>query len=158
MLRGEWGFKGFVYSDLLSVEGIAGMGAAANNKEAAVLALKAGLDMDLGGGAFGNNLKKALDEGLVTMADIDRAVANVLTMKFNLGLFDNPYVQPKRAREVCRSAEHKQLAQRVAAEGTVLLKNDGVLPLSRSMKRIAVIGPNADMPYNQLRLHRSAGP
>ena len=150
MLRGEWGFKGFVYSDLLSVEGIAGMGAAANNKEAAVLALKAGLDMDLGGGAFGNNLKKALDEGLVTMADIDRAVANVLTMKFNLGLFDNPYVQPKRAREVCRSAEHKQLAQRVAAEGTVLLKNDGVLPLSRSMKRIAVIGPNADMPYNQL--------
>ena len=150
MLRGEWGFKGFVYSDLLSVEGIAGMGAAANNKEAAVLALKAGLDMDLGGGAFGNNLKKALDEGLVTMADIDRAVANVLTMKFNLGLFDNPYVQPKRAREVCRSAEHKQLAERVAAEGTVLLKNDGVLPLSRSMKRIAVIGPNADMPYNQL--------
>ena len=118
MLRGEWGFKGFVYSDLLSVEGIAGMGAAANNKEAAVLALKAGLDMDLGGGAFGNNLKKALDEGLVTMADIDRAVANVLTMKFNLGLFDNPYVQPKRAREVCRSAEHKLLAQRVAAEGT----------------------------------------
>lgn len=150
MLRGEWGFKGFVYSDLLSVDGIAGMGAAANNKEGAVLALKAGLDMDLGGGAFGNNLKKALDEGLITMADLDRAVANVLAMKFNLGLFDNPYVQPKRAREVCRSAEHKQLAQKVAEEGTVLLKNDGILPLSRTMKRIAVIGPNADMPYNQL--------
>lgn len=150
MLRGEWGFKGFVYSDLLSVDGIAGMGAAANNKEGAVLALKAGLDMDLGGGAFGNNLKKALDEGLITVADLDRAVANVLTMKFNLGLFDNPYVQPKRAREVCRSAEHKQLAQKVAEEGTVLLKNDGILPLSRTMKRIAVIGPNADMPYNQL--------
>ena len=150
MLRGEWGFKGFVYSDLLSVDGIAGMGAAANNKEGAVLALKAGLDMDLGGGAFGKNLKKALDEGLITMADLDRAVANVLAMKFNLGLFDNPYVQPKRAREVCRSAEHKQLAQKVAEEGTVLLKNDGILPLSRTMKRIAVIGPNADMPYNQL--------
>ena len=150
MLRGEWGFNGFVYSDLLSVDGIAGMGAAANNKEAAVLALKAGLDMDLGGGAFGKNLKKALDEGLITMADLDRAVANVLAMKFNLGLFDNPYVQPKRAREVCRSAEHKQLAQKVAEEGTVLLKNDGILPLSRTMKRIAVIGPNADMPYNQL--------
>lgn len=150
MLRGEWGFNGFVYSDLLSVDGIAGMGAAANNKEAAVLALKAGLDMDLGGGAFGKNLKKALDEGLITMADLDRAVANVLAMKFRLGLFDNPYVQPKRAREVCRSAEHKQLAQKVAEEGTVLLKNDGILPLSRTMKRIAVIGPNADMPYNQL--------
>ena len=150
MLRGEWGFNGFVYSDLLSVDGIAGMGAAANNKEAAVLALKAGLDMDLGGGAFGKNLKKALDEGLITMADLDRAVANVLAMKFRLGLFDTPYVQPKRAREVCRSAEHKQLAQNVAEEGTVLLKNDGILPLSRTMKRIAVIGPNADMPYNQL--------
>lgn len=150
MLRGEWGFNGFVYSDLLSVDGIAGMGAAANNKEAAVLALKAGLDMDLGGGAFGKNLKKALDEGLITMADLDRAVANVLAMKFRLGLFDTPYVQPKRAREVCRSAEHKQLAQKVAEEGTVLLKNDGILPLSRTMKRIAVIGPNADMPYNQL--------
>ena len=150
MLRGEWGFNGFVYSDLLSVDGIAGMGAAANSKEAAVLALKAGLDMDLGGGAFGKNLKKALDEGLITMVDLDRAVSNVLAMKFRLGLFDNPYVQPKRAREVCRSAEHKQLAQKVAEEGTVLLKNDGILPLSRTMKRIAVIGPNADMPYNQL--------
>ncbi len=150
MLRGEWGFNGFVYSDLLSVDGIAGMGAAANNKEAAVLALKAGLDMDLGGGAFGKNLKKALDEGLITMADLDRAVSNVLAMKFRLGLFDNPYVQPKRAREVCRSTEHKKLAQKVAEEGTVLLKNDGILPLSRIMKRIAVIGPNADMPYNQL--------
>ena len=150
MLRGEWGFKGFVYSDLLSVDGIAGMGAAATNKEGAALALKAGLDMDLGGGAFGNNLKKALDEGLITMADLDRATSNVLRMKFNLGLFDNPYVQPKRAKEVCRSAEHKQLAQKVAEEGTVLLKNDGILPLSRSLKRIAVIGPNADTPYNQL--------
>ena len=150
MLRGEWGFKGFVYSDLLSVDGIAGMGAAASNKEGAALALKAGLDMDLGGGAFGNNLKKALDEGLITMADLDRATSDVLRMKFNLGLFDNPYVQPKRAKEVCRSAEHKQLAQKVAEEGTVLLKNDGILPLSRSLKRIAVIGPNADTPYNQL--------
>lgn len=150
MLRGEWGFKGFVYSDLLSVDGIAGMGAAATNKEGASLALKAGLDMDLGGGAFGNNLKKALDEGLITMADLDRATSNVLRMKFNLGLFDNPYVLPKRAKEVCRSAEHKQLAQKVAEEGTVLLKNDGILPLSRSLKRLAVIGPNADTPYNQL--------
>ena len=150
MLRGEWGFKGFVYSDLLSVDGIAGMGAAANNKEGSALAIKAGLDMDLGGGAFGGNLKKALEDGLITMADLDRAVENVLAMKFRLGLFDNPYVQPKRAKEVCRSDEHKLLAQKVAEEGTVLLKNDGVLPLKRGLKRIAVIGPNADMPYNQL--------
>ncbi len=150
MLRGEWGFKGFVYSDLLSIESITLAGAAADDKEAAAQALKAGLDMDLGGNAFGNHLQEALNEGLVTMADIDRATANVLGVKFRLGLFENPYVSPKRAKEVCRSAEHKQLAETVAQEGTVLLKNDGTLPLSRQLKRIAVIGPNADMPYNQL--------
>lgn len=150
MLRGEWGFKGFVYSDLLSIESITLAGAAADDKEAAAQALKAGLDMDLGGNAFGNHLQEALDEGLVKMADIDRATANVLGVKFRLGLFENPYVSPKRAKDVCRSAEHKQLAETVAQEGTVLLKNDGVLPLSRQLKRIAVIGPNADMPYNQL--------
>ncbi len=150
MLRGEWGFKGFVYSDLLSIESITLAGAAADDKEAAAQALKAGLDMDLGGNAFGNHLQEALNEGLVTMADIDRAAANVLGVKFRLGLFENPYVSPKRAKEVCRSAEHKQLAETVAQEGTVLLKNDGTLPLSRQLKRIAVIGPNADMPYNQL--------
>ncbi len=150
MLRGEWGFKGFVYSDLLSIESITLAGAAADDKEAAAQALKAGLDMDLGGNAFGNHLQEALNEGLVTMADIDRATANVLGVKFRLGLFENPYVSPKRAKEVCRSAEHKQLAETVAQEGTVLLKNDGMLPLSRQLKRIAVIGPNADMPYNQL--------
>ncbi len=150
MLRGEWGFKGFVYSDLLSIESITLAGAAADDKEAAAQALKAGLDMDLGGNAFGNHLQEALNEGLVTVADIDRATANVLGVKFRLGLFENPYVSPKRAKEVCRSAEHKQLAETVAQEGTVLLKNDGTLPLSRQLKRIAVIGPNADMPYNQL--------
>lgn len=150
ILRGEWGFQGFVYSDLLSVDGVAKMFAAADNKEGAALCLKAGLDMDLGGGAFGDNLKQALEEGLISMADLDRAVSNVLAMKFRLGLFENPYVDAKTAKAVCNSAEHKQLALQVAEEGTVLLKNDGTLPLSKSLKRIAVIGPNADMPYNQL--------
>ncbi len=150
ILRGEWGFKGFTYSDLLSVDLIAQNGMAESNLEGASLALKAGLDMDLGADAFGKNLKNALEKGLITSADLDRAVANVLRMKFNLGLFENPYVSPKQAKAICRSAEHKALAQKVAEEGTVLLKNDGTLPLSRNLKRIAVIGPNADMPYNQL--------
>lgn len=150
ILRNEWGFKGFVYSDLLSIDGVAQMHAAADNKEGAALCLKAGLDMDLGGGAYGDNLKQALDEGLIAMADLDRAVANVLSMKFRLGLFENPYVDAKQAKAVCHSDAHQKLALQVAEEGTVLLKNDGVLPLSKSLKRIAVIGPNADMPYNQL--------
>lgn len=150
MLRGEWGFDGFVYSDLYSIEVIQSLGAARDTAQAASLALKAGLDMDLGGDAYGKHLKNELDKGAISMADIDRAVANVLRLKFRQGLFENPYVDPKRAKTTCRSAEHMAIAEQVAEEGTVLLKNDGVLPLSRSLGRIAVIGPNADTPYNQL--------
>ena len=151
ILRGEWGFKGFTYSDLYSVEMIAQLGAAKDTASAASLALAAGLDMDLGGDAYGNNLKKELDRGAVSLSDIDRAVANVLRMKFRQGLFENPYVDPKTAKLTCRSEAHREIAEKVAEEGTVLLKNDnGVLPLSKSLRRIAVIGPNADTPYNQL--------
>lgn len=150
VLRNQWGFKGFVYSDLISVDGIVGMRAAKDNKDAAVKALKAGLDMDLGGNAFGKNLKTAYNEGLITMADLDGAVSNVLRLKFQMGLFENPYVSPKLAKKLVRSKEHKELARQVAREGVVLLKNEGVLPLSKEIGHLAVIGPNADMMYNQL--------
>lgn len=150
VLRKQWGFNGFVYSDLSSIEGITGARVARNHKEAAALALKAGVDMDLGGNAYGKNLQQAIKEGLVGMEEIDRAVANVLRLKFSMGLFENPYVSPERAKKVVRSQAHKELARRVAREGIVLLKNEGVLPLSKQLKHIAVIGPNADMMYNQL--------
>lgn len=150
VLRKQWGFGGFVYSDLSSIEGITGARVALNHKEAAVLALKAGVDMDLGGNAYGKNLLQAMKEKLITMDDIDRAVARVLRLKFHMGLFENPYVSPQRARQVVRSQTHKELARKVAREGIVLLKNEGVLPLSKQLKHIAVIGPNADMMYNQL--------
>ncbi len=149
VLRNQWGFKGFIYSDLYSIEGITGMRVAKDDKDAAVQALKAGLDMDLGGAAF-KKLNQAYAEGLITMEDLDRAVANVLRLKFMMGLFENPYVSPEMAKKLVRSKEHKELARQVAREGTVLLKNDGVLPLSKNIKHIAVIGPNADMMYNQL--------
>lgn len=150
ILRDEWGFRGFTCSDLFSIEGIAGMGAARNSAQAAALALKAGLDMDLGGNAFGSNLKSELQRGNISETDLNRAVADVLRMKFRQGLFEDPYVDPERAARICRSAEHRALAEHVAEEGIVLLKNNGTLPLSRSLRRIAVIGPNADTPYNQL--------
>lgn len=150
VLRDQWGFNGFVYSDLTSIEGIVGARVAKDNKEAAVLALKAGLDMDLGGNAYGKNLKKAFEEGSITMEDLDRAVANVLRLKFRMGLFENPYVSPEQAKQLVRSKAHKELAREVAREGIVLLKNDGVLPLKKNIGSIAVIGPNADMMYNQL--------
>lgn len=150
VLRDDWGFDGMIYSDLFSIEGIAQMRAAANRKESAVKALKAGLDMDLGGQAFSGELKQALDEGLITEADIDRAVANVLRLKFKQGLFENPYSDPQTAAASVRSQAHRDIAREVATQGTVLLANDGVLPLAPGVKRVAVIGPNADVPYNQL--------
>ncbi len=152
ILRGQWGFDGFVFSDLGSIEGLATTHRMAPDIQyAAAIALQAGLDVDLGGKAFGNNLKQALEDDLVTMADIDRAVANVLALKFGMGLFENPYVDPAQAARFVHNDKHKRLAREVARQGTVLLKNEeGLLPLSKTIGSIAVIGPNADNLYNQL--------
>jgi len=151
VLRNQWGFKGAVFSDLQSIEGIASTHHVAEDwGEAGVLALKAGVDFDLEGNSYGPNLEKKLQEGKITMENLDRAVRNVLRLKFQMGLFENPYVDPNVAAKVVRSKEHKELARQVAREGVVLLKNDGLLPLSKNLKRVAVIGPNADMMYNQL--------
>lgn len=151
VLRGEWGFDGVVYSDLVSIEGIANNhNVAQDYSEAGTMALKAGVDIDLQGNAFGPYIEQNLKDGKLSMKDLDRAVANVLRMKFKMGLFENPYVDPAEAEAIVRSEAHRQLARNVAQKGIVLLKNDGILPLSKDIKSIAVIGPNADMPYNQL--------
>lgn len=151
VLRGEWGFDGVVYSDLVSIEGIANNhNVAQDYSEAGTMALKAGVDIDLQGNAFGPYIEQNLKDGKLSMKDLDRAVANVLRMKFKMGLFENPYVDPAEAEAIVRSDAHRQLARNVAQKGIVLLKNDGILPLSKDIKSIAVIGPNADMPYNQL--------
>lgn len=152
ILREQWGFNGFVFSDLGSIEGIAGTHRVAPNvKYAAAMALQAGVDADLGGNAYGRNLLQALEEDLVTMKDIDNAVSNILRLKFEMGLFENPYVDPNEAERLVGSEPHRQLARKVAREGTVLLKNsNNLLPLSKEIGSIAVIGPNADNVYNQL--------
>lgn len=151
ILRNKWGFQGFVYSDLYSIDGIAGTHhVAADVKEAGKLSLEAGVDMDLGANAYGKRTLELLNEGRLEMKYVDQAVANILRLKFKMGLFENPYVSPKDAKKYVRSEEHRQVARRVAREGVVLLKNDGILPLSKNVKRIAVIGPNADTQYNQL--------
>ena len=151
ILRDKWGFKGFVYSDLFSIDGIAGTHhVAANVKEAGKLSLEAGVDMDLGANAYGKRTLELLNEGRLDIKYVDQAVANILRLKFKMGLFENPYVSPKDAKKYVRSEIHRQVAREVAREGVVLLKNDGVLPLSKEVKSIAVIGPNADTQYNQL--------
>ncbi len=152
VLRKQWGFNGFVVSDLGSIEGIyythhIGEIAA----DAAALALKAGVDADLGAKGFGKELLIAIEKGLVTEEQIDWAVKNVLKLKFEMGLFENPYVDPNKAEKEVRSEENIALARQVAKESIILLKNEkALLPLDKNIKEIAVIGPNADIPYNQL--------
>lgn len=149
VLRDRWGFEGFVYSDLFSIDGIAGH-VAPDRMTAGAMALKAGVDMDLGAAAYGQKALEALEKGLITEADLDRAVARVLRLKFMAGLFDNPYVDPEKAEAGVRTDRTRETAREVARQSITLLKNDGMLPLDKNLKRIAVIGPNADTQYNQL--------
>lgn len=150
VLRGDLKFKGFVVSDLVSIDGLVGSHKTAESLEdAAVQALKAGVDVDLGTNAF-SKLIEAVKMGNVEEAYIDRAVERVIRLKFEMGLFDNPFVDPKIAQKEVGSKEHISLANKAAEESIVLLKNNGILPLNKSIKKIAVIGPNANNIYNQL--------
>lgn len=150
ILRKRWGFEGFVYSDLVSIDGIAGTHHVAKDlQDAAIQALEAGTDMDLGANAY-STLVDAVKQGKVKECYVDRAVANVLRLKFEMGLFENPYVDPVQAKKLVNCESHREVAREVARQGTVLLKNNGVLPLKKDVKRVAVIGPNADMIYNYL--------
>ncbi|SOD18236.1 glycoside hydrolase family 3 N-terminal domain-containing protein [Pedobacter xixiisoli] len=150
LLRDDWNFKGFTISDLISVDGLMeNHHVAGSLEEAGALALNAGVDVDLGGNAFAK-LEQALKNGLVNVSAIDTAVYRVLKLKFDMGLFDNPYVDPKKAKIGIRTKEHIALAHQVAQESIVLLKNkSNVLPLAKNLK-VAVIGPNADSRYNML--------
>ncbi len=151
VLRQSWGFKGVVFADLNAINALyATHHVAADPAEAAAMALQAGVDIDLGGYNYGGFLKEALQRGLVTEADIDRAVRHVLQLKYDLGLFDNPYVDEALAEQGVGTPEHVALAKQVALESAVLLKNDGILPFDESIKKVAVLGPNADHMYAQL--------
>lgn len=148
VVRGDWGFDGIVVSDLIAVDGLHGTHhIAADNAEAAEIALRAGVDVDLGANCY-PLLKERVENGLVSEKLIDQAVRRVLEVKFRLGLFDHPYVDADGA-ETVRSTAHTATALQVAREGTILLENNGILPLSKD-KKVAVIGPNADRIYNQL--------
>ncbi|WP_028298763.1 glycoside hydrolase family 3 N-terminal domain-containing protein [Olivibacter sitiensis] len=152
LLRNTWNFDGFVVSDLGSISGLLGNHHVAENAvDAAALAFNAGLDADLGGYGYDKALLEAIAQKKVSINDLDKAVARVLRLKFALGLFEDPFVDVNRAESFARSNEHVSLARKVAQESIVLLKNDEhLLPLSKNVKRIALIGPNADNTYNQL--------
>ena len=143
-LRGTLKFKGAVISDYNAIAELIHHGVAADLAEAAALALKAGIDIDMMANAYRAGLPAALDRGLVAMADIDAAVARVLALKEQLGLFDNPY--GRGASENATSlAARRQLAREIASGSIVLLKNEKeALPLTGG--RLALIGPLADAP------------
>ncbi|MCU0574064.1 MAG: glycoside hydrolase family 3 C-terminal domain-containing protein [Syntrophobacteraceae bacterium] len=147
LLRGEWGFKGFVVSDWNSVAELQAHGLAASRSEAAILALQAGTDMDMVSRIYQNELVTMVCENRVSEDLVNQAVRRVLRAKFVLGLFDNPYrnSNPAREQSVILSKPHVDLARHVAQKSIVLLKNDkNLLPLSKTLKTIAVLGPLAE--------------
>lgn len=149
ILRKQWHFNGFTISDLNSVAGISNSHSVAENyKEAGKLAIIAGLDADLGGDSF-LQLIEAVKNKEIPESLIDTAVFRILKLKFEMGLFENPYVNPRESELITGSPEHLTIAHNVAKESIILLKNDAILPLRRDMK-IALIGPNAHNIYNQL--------
>jgi beta-glucosidase len=149
VLKEDWGFEGFVVSDLVSIDGLFSDHHVAKDKEdAGIMAMNAGVDVDLGANCYAL-LKEAVEAGKISGKVLDEAVGRVLRLKFELGLFDNPYVDPEVAAAEVRKAENVAVAREAARKGVVLLENNGVLPFRKDMK-IAVIGPNADNMYNQL--------
>lgn len=151
ILRGEWGFNGFVVSDYTSVQELIAHGIAADSAQAALKAFMAGVDMDMAGGEFGTQLPDLVKSGKVPMSRLDEAVRRVLRVKFRAGLFENPYTDPRRAPREILSSANLQMARNMALESIVLLKNEkGLLPLDKSTKTIAVIGQLADSKGDQL--------
>ena len=147
ILRKTWHFDGLVVSDLFAVDGLMNTRVAADKTEAAAIALKSGVDIDLAASCY-RFLPEALAQGLVTEEDINTSVRYVLLWKFKLGLFDQDYKDKARSIDF-KSAEKLNL--QAARESVVLLKNEcQTLPFSKEVKRIAVIGPNADNVYNML--------
>lgn len=145
VLRGEWKFDGFVVSDYTSVEELMKHGLAANESQAADYALNAGVDMEMVSRLYNKHGAQLVKEGKLTAAVIDEAVRRILRIKFRLGLFDKPYADEARETGVILSRENRAAAREIAARSMVLLKNErDVLPLSKTLKSIAVIGPLAD--------------
>ncbi|MDQ1611110.1 MAG: beta-glucosidase [Pyrinomonadaceae bacterium] len=151
VLRGEWKFDGIVVSDYESVKELMNHALAADEREAARLALTAGVDIEMVSRLYNQHGEALLKERKLTLATIDEAVRRVLRIKFRLGLFERPYADEARERAVVMRAEHVAAARTIAARSLVLLKNErGALPLAKDLKSIAVVGPLADSPKDML--------
>lgn len=146
ILRKEMGFEGVVISDWAAIEELVTHGMAKDEKEAAKLAMEAGVDIDMMTACYCKNLKELVEEGGVSEAMLDESVMRILELKNKLGLFENPYKDADEAQEkalmLCK--EHRAAAREAASKTFVLLKNDGLLPLKKEGQRTAFIGPHVD--------------
>jgi beta-glucosidase len=145
VLRGEWGFQGFVVSDAFAVANLVTQGFARDGRDAAFRALNAGLDMDMASGTYPEHLAGIVEDGTLKMADIDASVRAILAIKVRMGLFEQPYTDESLLEQVVALPEHRSEARIVAQRSMVLLRNEGqLLPLAKDLKHVAVIGPLAD--------------
>ena len=146
VLKEEWGFDGVVISDYNAVGELIKHGVCESKKDAALAAFSCGCDIEMMSISYYLYIKELIDEGKISMEALDAAVERVLKLKDALGLFEDPYrgASLEKENRVCLTAEHREIARRGAEASAVLLKNDGVLPLSENIKRIALIGPFAD--------------
>ena len=149
LLRDEWGWKGMVVTDWNSSGEMIAHGFAKDLKHATELSVNAGVDMDMMSHGYVSYIAELVKEGKISEKEIDRAVRNILRLKFELGLFENPYVDPQASAKVDYAPEHLAAAKQCAVESAILLKNNGVLPLEKA-RTILVTGPLADAPYEQL--------
>ncbi len=151
VLRGEWKFDGLVVSDYTSVEELIKHGVAAHGADAVSQALNAGVDMEMVSRLYQGNAGKLLSERLLTARTIDEAVRRVLRIKFRLGLFDQPYADATRESGIIFNSGNVAAAREIAARSLVLLKNENnLLPLAKSVRSIALIGPLADSRVDML--------
>lgn len=160
LYRKQWGFKGFVVSDYTAINELVPHGVAKNLFDADVLAFNAGVDMDMMGTGYVSNLKKAVEEGLVSKKEIDKSVYRILKAKFELGLFENPckYCSEERAEKDLMTPQNLAFARKDARESMVLLRNRNyLLPLSKNISSIAVIGPLANDKYDMIGAWSAAG-
>ena len=145
VLREEWGFEGFLVSDAFAVGNMVVQHHAKDGREAALRGLNAGMNMDMSSYTYTENAVKLVKEGALTEAEIDELVRPILTIKFKMGLFEKPYVDETLLEKVIALPEHRTASRWAAQRSMVLLRNEGgLLPLSKDIKKVAVIGPVAD--------------
>lgn len=145
VLRNQWDYKGFVVSDAFAVGSLQVHGFAKDPEDAAYKGVSAGLNMDMASGTYVKNIGKLVSAGKITQTQLDAMVLPILEAKYKLGLFDHPYVDEAKVEPTLNRPEGRELARKLAARSMVLLKNENhTLPLSKDLKKIAVIGALAD--------------